>query len=441
MKKRIGIVVLLIFCLLPIGIGSAQQIGRKHVPSANTPIQHIVFILKENRTFDSYFGEYHCADGTACVNGASTGVVNVHGKEKTIPLNPLPDSITDFCHEWPCALKAYDNGKMDKFNYGGSSQSCGKKPFLCYTTATPNTIPNYWTLAQNFVLDDNAFSSIHAGSFPNHLYSLAGGSGPTINSSFIGAPNSNTEWNCLAPTKTVAKEYDGQYAYPCSSEAQFSTILGELNSSGISWGFYAAQPGQKGNIWDTPLFWKDYLNSPNLHPWQQFASDAKNGTLPQVSWLTYSDAYSEHPPASSCLGMNQTMSDIQSVMQGPDWASTAIFLAWDDYGGFYDHVVPPVLDPLGDGFRVPFMVISPYAWAADNASEPSVSHDQIELSSVLSFIEDDYGLASLGRRDSQPDNLMNLFDFSTVHHGPMTFVPMKCPKGSNNIKMTGDFND
>jgi phospholipase C len=160
-----------------------------------------------------------------------------------------------------------------------------------------------------------------------------------------------------------------------------------------------------------------------------------------VTWLTYDTAHSEHPPASSCLGENQTISDIEAVMNGPDWANTAIFLTWDDFGGFYDHVAPPKTDALGYGFRVPFLVLSPYAWAGDNAAEPHVSHDQLELSSVLGFIEYNFGLSSLGRRDTTAGNLLPLFDFSRAHKSPVSFQPQTCPSGSSSIKMTGSFDD
>ncbi len=415
-----------------------------HPRAVASPIQHIVFIIKENRTFDNYFGAFTCSDGTSCVNGATTGQVKVNGKVKTIPLTTLPDSIRNFNHSFSNAHTDADSGTMDAFNIG--EPGCGKAPYPCYATASSTLIPNYWSLARDFVLNDNAWSSLEGPSLPNHLYTLAGGSGPTISSSVIsnatlGIGGKNTDkWGCNAPSNAVVQLFNGQYVYPCSTDTAFPSILAELNTAGISWGFYAAQPGTLGQQWDTPLYWKDMQHSSNLHPFTQFATDAANGTLPQVSWLNYSEALSEHPPASSCLGENQTVSDIQAVMANASlWAHTAIFLTWDDYGGFYDHVAPPVVDALGYGFRVPFLVISPYAWATDNATEPHVSHDQIEFSSVLSFVEQTFNLPSLGRRDATAGTLNGLFDFTTVHEGPTTLPPQTC--SAKTIQMTGDFND
>jgi len=147
----------------------------------------------------------------------------------------------------------------------------------------------------------------------------------------------------------------------------------------------------------------------------------------------------EAEAASSCASENWTVNIINSIEQSPSWSNTAIFLTWDDWGGFYDHVTPPVIDGLGYGFRVPFMVISPYAYAKTNGSNPHVDHTTLEFSSVLRFAEQNFNLPSLGRRDATAGDLMNDFDFSQVHESPLILSQRTCT--GKTLPMTGNFND
>lgn len=408
---------------------------RHHVTTV-TPITHVIFIMKENRTFDSYFGAF------PGVNGATTGKIKVNGTVKTIPLTTLPDVSVNYCHEWNCAHTAVDGGAMDAFNQ--ASSQCATSPYPCYAEADSTTIPNYWALASHFLLNDNTFSSLEGASFPNHLYTLAAGSGPTQNTSAITNPKdaagkTELQWGCDAPAGSYTKLFNGSRVYPCTSITTFPTILETLNAAGISWGFYSPQPGQSGQQWFTPDYWQEDRIGPNLHPWSQFALDAANNTLPAVSWLTYPVATSEHAPSSSCKGENQTVTDINAVENSPAWAHTAIFLTWDDWGGFYDHVPPAAVDGLGFGLRVPFLVISPYAYA--NASNPHVDHTQLEFSSVIHFIEDNWTLPTLGRRDVTANDLMGLFDFTQVHNTALILQQRTCPTYQGPTLPQGDFND
>ncbi len=407
-------------------------------PAGSNPIQHIVFILKENRTFDSYFGLF------PGVNGAITGNVNVNGRVKTIPLNPLPDSITNYCHEWSCAHASNDHGQMDHFNY---SPGCNKAPYPCYTEANANFIPNYWELARHFVLNDNTFSSLEGASYANHLYTVAAASGPDQQHSAITNPalksgsKSNDSWGCDAPQGTTTKLLNGQRVYPCFS---YGTMADELEAYNVPWKFYAPQHTEPGYIWNTLDGFSSIRNSnlwsQRVSPWQNITADAQSNNLPAVSWITAPTPYSEHPPESSCSGENWTVNIINAIEKSPAWSSTAIFLAWDDYGGFYDHVNPPTIDGLGYGFRVPFMVISPYAYATTNAqNNPHVDHTQLEFSSVLRFAEQVFNLPSLHRRDSTAGDLMKDFDFSQVHEQPIILQKRSCT--GKILPLTGNFND
>lgn len=391
--------------------------------SASDFIQHVVFIVKENHTFDNYFGAF------PGVNGATTGLVKVNGVDQVIPLNPAVDQPAGYCHRWTCAHKDYDGGAMDAFNL--SSSNCSAPPYMCYQLASQSFIPNYWSLAQQYVLDDNAFSSLEGPSFPNHLFTVAAGSGPDIPRSVTSNPNDKfgLPWGCDAPAGTTVKLKNGSKVFPCFS---FTTLADEMESAGVSWKYYAPPSTDKGYVWSTLDAFSQIRNtslwSSNVVDWTNFVTDAQNGNLPAFSWLTAPFIDSEHPSATTCTGENWTIQQINAVMSGPDWSSTVIVLTWDDFGGFYDHVTPPSVDKLGYGFRVPFMVISPYAHVNGNPDNSHVDHTQLEFSSVIQFAEQVFNLPSLGRRDATAGDLMSALDFSQVWNSTDILSPRTCPK-------------
>lgn len=384
-------------------------------------IQHIVFIVKENRTFDNYFGTFPGADG-ATTGELSTGQV--------IPLGHTPDQTpNDICHLYDCARVAMNKGKMNQFNLlsGGTTLVNGTP--LAYTQLTQADIPNYFAYAQNFVLADHMFSSLAGPSFPNHLYSVAGQSGGAID-----VPNkANGNWGCDAPSDSTVAVLDSDGAieddFPCFD---FQTLADSLQNAGISWKYYAPGQGQSGYIWSVLDAIKHIrmgaLWNSNVVSDTQFVTDAQNGTLPAVSWLVTSMQDSEHPPYSTCAGENWTVQQINAVMQGPDWNSTAIFLTWDDFGGLYDHVPPPTLDQYGLGPRVPLLIISPFA------KRGYISHTQYEFSSVLKFIENRFGLSSLTARDTQANDTTDSFDFSQQPLAPLILQTHACPATPSDAK-------
>lgn len=390
--------------------------------SAATPIQHIVFIIKENRSFDNYFGLFPGANGT------TTGKIKVNGVVKTIPLNKLTDKITNYSHQWQVAHNAYDNGAMDNFN--NAEPGCGSSPYPCYAEADQSLIPNYWQLAQQFVLNDNSYSSLMGPSFPNHMFTVAGGSGSDVSHSAINNPsNSSGVWGCDSPSGANVQLFNGSKVYPCF---QVNTLADEMSNSGISWKYYGPQQNESGYIWNAlDAFSQDRNGAAwkNDVSWQQFNTDVANNQLPQFSWLVAPTAQSEHPSASSCEGENWTIDKINTIMQSPAWSSTVIVVTWDDYGGFYDHVAPQNIDQLGFGFRVPYIVISPYAYATDNLSNPHISHVSLEPSSVIKFAEQNFNLPSLGKRDVTAGDLMTQLDFSQVHNPPVILPIRNCSGG------------
>ena len=370
-------------------------------PGNLAEIQHIVFIIGENHTFDNYFGAFPGVDG------ATSGLLS---NGQWIPLSPMPDAYAaaTLCNGWDCALQAMDAGRMDKFDLisGGT--------WNAYTLAQEQEIPNYWAYARRFAIADHYFTSVHGPSLPNHLFAVAGQSGGAIDD---GAPGTvpDCDHNSNSTVTVIDPEGNRSQRIRCFD---FPTLPDSLGEAGISWKYYAEGGGflsLVGHIYNSTV-WTTNVASPD-----QFVSDVQTGHLPSVSWLLPPEYKSEHPPDSICEGENWTVSVLNALMQGPDWNSTAVFVTWDDFGGFYDHVAPPQLDQFGLGPRVPLLIISPYA------KQGYVSHNLSDHTSVLRFVETRYGLRALTSRDAAASDLMDNFDFNDLPRPPVILQPRACP--------------
>ncbi len=402
--------------LIGLGPGAAPLDAAQPAGSeGSSVIQHIIFFVKENRSFDSMFGKFPGA------NGATQGTIST---EVVIPLQRESDSLpTDLAHSWAGILTSMDNGKMDRFDLPEDGNVNGQ--FGSYAQFSQADIPNYWSYAQSFTLADNMFSSIHADSFPNHLYTIAAQSGGVISAPRAAdkAPNA---WGCDAPANAWSEQIDelGDIfaVFPCFD---FQTLADSLDNSGISWRYYAPSQGEQGYQFSSYDAINHIRNGPDwaedVVPTAQFLRDAENGNLPAVSWVIVGQGLNDHPPGSICQGENETVLYLNALMQGPDWSSSAVFLTWDDPGGFYDHVSPPDLDQFGLGPRVPLIVISPYA-------KPGyISSTQYEFSSVLKFIEERFNLPPLTSRDADANDTTDSFDFSQAPLPPLVLAPQTCP--------------
>jgi phospholipase C len=376
-------------------------------------IQHIVFIIKENRTFDNYFGTFPGADG------ATTGVLS---NGQVIALGHQPDRTPrDICHSWFCAHKAMNSDQMNQFDLIPGGNVGGD--YLSYTQFVEADIPHYFAYARNFVLADHMFSALAGPSFPNHLYTVGAQSGGAINNPSGG--DSAKRWGCDSTADTTVQVRDAEGTittqFPCFD---FPTLADALENANISWRYYAPPQDQPGYRWSAlnaiRHIRESALWTQNVVPETQFAIDAASGNLPAVSWLV-TGIVSEHPPGSVCEGQKWTVEQLNAVMQGPAWSSTAVILTWDDFGGFYDHVVPPKADQFGFGPRVPLLIISPYA------KHGYISHTVYELSSLLKFVEQRYSLPPLTARDTQANDLLDSFDFSQAPLGPLVLRPGTCP--------------
>jgi phospholipase C len=406
---------------------AARRDGRINVAGAATgtdKIKHIVFIVKENRTFDNYFGTFTGA------NGATSGKLSTG---EVIRLKHAPDETPhDIDHRYQAAVEAIDGGAMDKFDLipGGNVNG----DYLSYTQYVENDIPNYFSYARTFVLADEFFSSLKGPSFPNHLYTVGAQSGGAINN----PEHAGGHWGCDSPQSAQVQvmDPDGDLGsvYPCFD---FDTLADRLERRGLTWKYYAAGEGQSGYIWSAlnaiRHIRQTALWTRHVVPTEQFVRDAQNGGLPAVSWVVTNAEFSEHPPASVCLGEKWTVEQLNALMQGPEWDSTVVFLTWDDFGGFYDHVAPPVVDNFGFGPRVPLLIISPWAKPAH------LTHTQLEFSSLLKFVEGRFDLAPLTQRDKDANDLIDSFDFDHGPLEPLILNPRQCSGAKTTITLDPRF--
>lgn len=383
-------------------LSSCTESGNTPGPGDFTLIKHTVFIICENHTFDNYFGTFPEADGV------SKGQLST-GEWTALSTMPDADQGAYLCNGWDCSLQAIDGGKMDKFDMisGGTLDA--------YTQATQKEIPNYWAYARQFTLADHYFTSVHGPSLPNHLFAIGAQSGGAIDNGGNPGPGvecDGSSWGTITLIDANGNRSQGSRCF------HFKTLPDALEEAGIPWRYYADGGGFAsliGSIRNSDLWTKNVMTP------DQFLADAKSGQLPAVSWLLPPGEYSEHPPASMCEGENWTVSVLNALMQGPGWNSTAVFVTWDDFGGYYDHVAPPQVDQFGLGPRVPLLIVSPYAKAG------YVSHTVYDHTSVLKFIETRYRLPALTSRDAAASNMLDSFDFTKAPQGPMVLQGRTCP--------------
>ncbi|MGD1004692.1 MAG: alkaline phosphatase family protein [Methanoregulaceae archaeon] len=419
-------------------------------------IKHVIIIMQENRAFDEYFGTYPGADGIPMQNG--------------VPTVCVPDPLTNTCvrpyhdphdlneggpHGSNDAKADIDSGKMDGFirqQEQGRKQACvnsvdpecnterGKPDVMGYHDA--REIPNYWKYADVFVLQDHMFEPVSSWSLPAHLFMVSAWSAKCTSSNPMSCYNElqNPQSLGMNPNKGV-KEVPPIYAW--------TDLTYLLHQKNVSWAYYldeGVQPDCENDemfcdpkpqkvsvpqIWN-PLPWFETVKGDNelgnIQPLENYYAAAKAGTLPSVIWIVPNGNHSEHPPALVSTGQAYTTSLINAAMESSNWNETAIFLTWDDWGGFYDHVTPPVVDENGYGLRVPGLVISSYA------KKGYIDHQILSFDAYLKFIEDDF-LSSERinpKTDKRPDlrptvrenvavlgDLKSDFDFSQQPRPPL----------------------
>jgi phospholipase C len=377
-------------------------------PPLASPIKHVVIIVQENRTIDNLF------NGFAGADSVKTGVTSTGSR---IPLAPASLATAyDIGHGHPDYQVAYDGGRMDGFDlervFGSSLPPNPAYAYVPVAESKP-----YWDLARRFTLADRMFQSNSGPSFPAHLYLIAGQSQNIDENPHLAKGGTTAQydaWGCDSPahstTWLIAPGGDVPGPYPCLD----LTTLGDLlDRAGVGWAYYAphfgvAVRGFKWSAFDAirhvrfGVEWKSNVISPE----SKILQDVSAGRLRQVSWVVPNTVTSDHAGGTDGSGPNWVASITNAIGASPYWKDTAVFILWDDWGGWYDHVAPQHLDPMGLGFRVPLIVVSPYA------KHGYVSHVQHEFGSVLRFVEETYGLPRLAASDSRADDLRDCFDFS-----------------------------
>jgi phospholipase C len=372
--------------------------------------------MMENRSFDHLFGLYPGANGVS-KGTLSTGTV--------VQLSHAPDMVGNADHGWPGSIIAIDNGKMDGFNL-----LWGCKPpdsyTVCYSQYQSTDIPNLWAYAQNYVLGDNFFSSEKGASYTNHQYTIAAQAGDAIGIPIVpgGEPLS---WGCDASSNVLLQLYNPvtkvfSKVYPCFDYATLSDLL---EAVGLDWSAYCAPQYTGGYEWCAADSISHIRNNPtewaHIKPITQFASDAQSGKLPAVTWVTPKTGSSCHPPASMGKCENWLTTQVNAIMAGPEWESAAVFVSWDDFGGYYDHVPPPVTDYFGLGIRVPLLIISPFV------NPGTVCHTQSSFDSFVRFVENNWDLPALTQRDANAGDLTTCMNLQ-MSAKKLVQTPRRTPK-------------
>jgi phospholipase C len=389
-------------------LGLALAAGSARAAAPRTPIHHFITLMQENHTFDNYFGTYPGADGIP--PGTCVPIDPSKGRKPCFkPFHIGSNSIAprDLDHSTATARLQYDGGRMDGFISALRRRNQDGRLAMGYRNG--DDLPFYWNLADDYVLYDRFFSPAFGGSYLNHVY-----------------------WAAASPGGGIDR-------VPEEGLGNLPTIFDRLQKADVTWKFYVQNydprlnyrtfkdfPGNRASqvIWVPILNFARYIDDPafmrHVVPLRDYFKDLDNGTLPEVSYIAPSGP-SEHPPSNLASGEAFVRGLINGLMDSSSWRSSAFLLAYDDWGGWYDHVKPPQVDNFGYGFRVPAILVSPYA------RQGYVDNTTLDFSSILRFIEDNWGLQSLTRRDATAKSIASGFDFKaaprkasfvSAHRGP-----------------------
>lgn len=411
---------------------------------ARQKIKHIIIIMQENRSFDHYFGTYPGADGIPMSNGVPTVCANDPITGQCIqPFHDPGDINYGGPHGNAATVTDINGGKMDGFII---SLIEGQKNY-CSDPSTPGCtrgalgpdvmgwhdareIPNYWAYAQNFVLQDRMFEPSASWSLPAHLFLVSGWS--------ARCSDPDDPMTCTNDVNNPPQAKSGS----AKEDYAWTDLTYLLHKKNVSWAYYLTEGIEQDCAndqmfcekqplaLDVPSVMNPLPNFATVHedarlnhirPTKEFYSSLQDGSLPSVAWIIPEYSDSDHPANSIHAGQAYVTSLINAVMQSPEWEGTVILLAWDDWGGFYDHVVPPSVDENGFGLRVPALLISPYA------KKGLIDHQMLSVDAYPKLIEDIFldsqriDPATDGRPDSRPTvrenlpqlgNLLNEMDFS-----------------------------
>lgn len=433
------------------GLALTAACSDSTAPNANiadvTRVNHVVVVYLENRSFDNTYGEFAGAEGLAA-GAARAAQLDLQGNRYTLlpqvnnssvpttlpnasfdigqyvpPSTPTRDLVHRFYQE----QQQIDGGKMDRFVAVSDAQGLAMGYY--HTAQLPLAAE-----AAKYTLADHFFHSAFGGSFLNHMYLIAAAapSFPNAPASMVAKLDANgalvADGAVTPDGYAVNTSYSVNAPHPASAAAAslvpnqtLPTIGDRLSEKGVTWAWYAG--GWNDAVAGNPAPTYQYHHQPfiyftkyadgtaakaeHLKDEADFLAAAQAGTLPAVSFVKPLGINNEHPGYADIMtGENHVMQLINAVRNGPNWKDAAIVITYDENGGFWDHVAPPVVDKWGPGTRVPALIISPFA------RKGYVDHTPYETVSILSFLEKRYGLAPLNARDAAAANMLNAFDFS-----------------------------
>jgi phospholipase C len=407
----------------------------------STPIEHIVIIVKENRSFDHYFGKFKGADGATTAKLSDGTIIDLKKAPKEVDASKVKIG-------WGASTTAVNNGAMNGFD---KVDGIGMDETFCQYDSTD--LPNYYVYANNYALCDKFFTPSHGPSFCNHLFLVAGQAGGAVgnpedpNAGFIDKyRNYIYPWGWSAPDNITVATLSGNRIIP---HFNFTTIIDKIKEKGLTWREFCpilkwiapdkveykySRFGMIKHIYESSEFntniqnldqFENVINSSGLANYTIFSNTfaVPPAYLSTVSAFLQTGSSlpltSEHPPLGTCIGEDYTVTIINKIMNSQYWNSTAIIVFWDDYGGFYDHVAPPQIDTYGLGIRVPCLIISPYV-------KKGVQSQQFEFSSINKFIKTIFSTNGfLSSRDSLANDMISCFDFNQTPL-PKTILPVHC---------------
>ncbi len=391
------------------------------VAPAGSPIQHVVIMVQENRSVDNLFNG---------LPGADTVKSGLDSHGNTIQLQPgnLVNTY-DPDHSHASWVTEYRNGHMNGFNLEKIDNGSGEPADFAYSYVPKSQVKPYWTLAETYAFADRMFATNEGSSYPAHLYLAAGNSAIDDTNTLYVMDNATKKdsvhpGGCDSLPGTTAPLIDpatGSENYtpvfPCFTH---QTIFNLLDSAGVTWKWYEARMGR--GLWYAPDSYKNIRYSPDYAnvsaPNTNIFNDIKNGQLAGVSWVMPTAAESDHAHSNTGTGPAWVAQVVNAIGASPYWNSTAIIVTWDEWGGWYDHVPPVQYNHYELGFRVPLIVVSPYA------KQGYVSPVQHEFGSTLKFLEETYNLGSLGTTDVRSDDLSDMFNYAQK---PRIFQPIPAP--------------
>lgn len=407
------------------GPGGTDQSSTTVNVSIPGSIGHVIVLFQENRSTDNMFH-----DPKLIAAGADIASSGLNSEGQTIPLvsRPLDDTYNPY-HDHPEFVLMYDGGKMDgadliPIECPGGPGTCTPPPNPTYVYVQAGDVAPYFQMAETYTFADRMFQTNQGDSYPAHQFIFSATSAPSETSDLFVSGNPSTPdgsgiTGCIAPAAELAPliDPDGNlsFMYPCFEHTTLSDLLDQKK---ISWKYYTE--GNGTDIWTAPNS-INHICQPNepaggqctgpewlanvVTPPKAILTDISNSALPAVSWVMPPGLSSDHPGGNDGSGPSWIASIVNAVGNSPYWADTAIFITWDDWGGMYDHVAPPILNSYEYGFRVPLIVISPYT------KRGYISHVTHDFGSILHFVESTYGLPSLGFADAVADDFSDCFDF------------------------------